>query len=313
MQLVMKINASTKSLVERLCDLRIYAISVLSFIGSVCAPEEATLKVENHAFQCTTAGPYKAIPSKLLQVGSICRLGHDLVSIHSISPAARHWVEACSSTLRRGLERVSAACGHNCAPLLALSPAWEHEFLFLSIAFNTANAFDISLLDRNDTHDVPQNKKQKAAIGLLLDKLHKLDFAGPLAYRASRVSGPISDAQRNLLLTHYNECPRLYDIFLFFWRHATILLLRNHILHDLITRVFMGCLQYGIVVLGFFDAFVFAHHKHRFDSAKAGNFGDCMTGRVRFMTAITLAYAHAYQTMCLALHFPGVPHAFQYK
>ena len=29
---------------------------------------------------------------------------------------------------------------------------------------------------------------------------------------------------------------------------------------------------------------------------------------VRFMTAITPAYAHAYQTMCLALHFPGVPH-----
>ena len=37
-QHVWKINASTKSLVERLCDFKIYAISVLSFIGSVCAP-----------------------------------------------------------------------------------------------------------------------------------------------------------------------------------------------------------------------------------------------------------------------------------
>ena len=26
------------------------------------------------------------------------------------------------------------------------------------------------------------------------------------------------------------------------------------------------------------------------------------------MTAITPAYAHAYQTICLAMHFPGVPH-----
>ena len=59
-QRVMKINASTKSLVERLSDFKIYAISVLSFIGSVCAPDKATLKAENHALQCTTAGPYHA-------------------------------------------------------------------------------------------------------------------------------------------------------------------------------------------------------------------------------------------------------------
>ena len=120
-QRVMKINASTKSLVERLCDFKIYAISVLSFIGSVCAPDKATLKAENHALQCTTAGPYNAIPSKLLQVGSICGLGPDLVGMHSISLAARYRVAACSSTLRRGLEKVSAARGHNCTPLFALS------------------------------------------------------------------------------------------------------------------------------------------------------------------------------------------------
>ena len=186
MQRVMKINPSTKSLVDRLCDFKIYAISVLSFIGSVCAPDKATLKAGNHALQCTTAGPYNAIPSKLLEVGSICGLGPDLVGIHSISLAARCRVAACSSTLRRSLEKVSAARGHNCAPLFALSPAWEHEFLFPSMAFNTANAFDIIFrLDRNDTlDDVPQNKKQKTATGLLLDKLYKQDFAGPLACRS---------------------------------------------------------------------------------------------------------------------------------
>ena len=43
-QRVMEINAFTKSLVERLCDFKVYAISVLSFIGSVCAPDNATLK-----------------------------------------------------------------------------------------------------------------------------------------------------------------------------------------------------------------------------------------------------------------------------
>ena len=67
-QRVLKTNASTKSLVERLCDIKIYAISVLSFTGSVCSPDKATLKVENHALQCTTAGPYNAIPPNFLRL-----------------------------------------------------------------------------------------------------------------------------------------------------------------------------------------------------------------------------------------------------
>ena len=94
----------------------------------------------------------------------------------------------------RGLEKVNAARGHNYTPLFALSPAWEQEFLFPSMAFHTVSAFDIlSRLDRDDTLDeVPQNKKQKVAVGLLLDKLRTQDFAGPLSSRASRVLGPNS-------------------------------------------------------------------------------------------------------------------------
>ena len=358
----MKINASTKSLVERLCDFKIYAISVLGFIGSVCAPDKATLTAENHGFECTTAGPYNAISSSLLQVGSICGLGPDLIGIHSITFAARCRVAACSSTLRRGLEKINEARGHNCTPLFALSPAWERDFLFPSMTFHTANAFDIVCrLDRDDILDeVSQNNQQKVATGLLLVKLRTQDFAGPLSSRATRVLGPISRhciadilphmkrvsraSRPGLLvgflrilcnglctarrfhtaendhtcrigcpdepdsLTHYNMCPRLYNFFLSFWRHATILPPRNCLLHDLISRVFLRILQYGIVVLSFLDAFVYAHHKHRLDSANAGNFGDCLTRRIRFMTAITPAYAHAYQTICLGMYFPGVPH-----
>ena len=39
----------------------------------------------------------------------------------------------------------------------------------------------------------------------------------------------------------------------------------------LVTRGFLRSLQNGIVFWGFFDAFVYAHHKHRRDSANAGN------------------------------------------
>ena len=298
----------------------------------------------------------------MLQVGSICGLGPDLVAIHSTSLAARYRVAACSSTLGRDLEKVSEARGHNCTPLFALSPAWEQEFLVPSMAFNTANAHDIVCrLDRDETLDeVPQNKKQKIATVLLLDKLHKQDFAGPLSSCASRVLGPIirhrvadilshmklvSRASRPGLLvgflrilcnglftaqryhtaendhtcrvgcpnepdslSHYNECHQLYNIFTSFWGQATILPRRNHLLHDVITRVFLRSLQYGIVVMGFLDAFVHAHHQHRLGCANAGNFGDCLRGRVRFMTAITPAYAHAYQKICLAMHSPRAPH-----
>ena len=167
---------------------------MLGFIGSVCSPDKATLTAEKHGLQCTTAGPYNASPSSLLQVGSICGLGPDLIGIHSVTLAARYRVAACSSTLRRGLEKVNDAPGHNCTPLFALSPAWERDFLFPSMTFHTANAFDIVCrLDRDDILDeVPQNKKQKVAAGLLLDKqsVHKTLLG--LSGRANRVLEPIS-------------------------------------------------------------------------------------------------------------------------
>ena len=203
-QRVLKINASTKSLVERLYDFKIYAISVLSFIGSVCAPDKATLKAENHALQCTTAGQYNTKPSNLLGVGSVCGLGPDLVGIHSISLAARYRVAACSTTLSQGLEKIQTARGHNSAPIFALSPVWQKEFPAPSMACSTANAFDIVCrLDRDGKLDeAPQNKKQKVATGLLRDNLHEQDFAGPISLRASKVLKPISRCRVADILPH---------------------------------------------------------------------------------------------------------------
>ena len=59
------------------------------------------------------------------------------------------------------------ARGHNCTLLFALSPARERDFLFPSMTFHTASAFDILCrLDRNDTlDDVPQNKNRKVPLG----------------------------------------------------------------------------------------------------------------------------------------------------
>ena len=78
---------------------------------SVCAPDKATLKANNHALQCTTAGPYHAIPSYLLGVGSICGLGPDLVGTSSISLSARYRVAACSTTLTKAFRKIKRLVG----------------------------------------------------------------------------------------------------------------------------------------------------------------------------------------------------------
>ena len=85
------------------------SLRCLCYIGSICAPDKATLKAEAHAFQCTTAGPYNAVPTSLLGVGSVCGLGPDPVGIHSGSLAARYRTTACSNTLNQVSLR-SAPC-----------------------------------------------------------------------------------------------------------------------------------------------------------------------------------------------------------
>ena len=66
--------------------------------------------------------------------------------------------------------------------------------------------------------------------------------------------------------------------------------------------MYLRSLQHGVVVMGLIDAFVYAHHQHTRNIENPGNFGDCMKRRIRFMTAITSAYAHAYQITCLTGH-----------
>ena len=44
-------------------------------------------------------------------------------------------------------------------------------------------------------------------------------------------------------LSHNNKCFILYGMFITFWRQATVLPWRGHLLHDLITQVFLRSLQ----------------------------------------------------------------------
>ena len=100
--------------------------------------------------------------------------------------------------------------GGTIALLFAFSPAWERDFLFPSMTFHTANAFDIACrLDRDDIlDDVPQNKKQKMPPSLLVDKLRAQDFAGPLSSRATRVLGQICRHRIADILPHMKRVSR---------------------------------------------------------------------------------------------------------
>ena len=72
------------------------------------------------------------------------------------------------------------------------------------------------------------------------------------------------------------------------------------------TQVFLRSFQYGIVVMGIIDAFLFARHQHRQGVENPGNFGNCRKVRIRFMTAIPPAYVHAYQATCLTRHMLAI-------
>ena len=81
---------------------------------------------------------------------------------------------------------------------------------------------------------------------------------------------------------------------------------RNHLFHDLKIQVFLRNFKYGMVVIDFIDAFCFCSSSTRPSIENLGNFVDCMKGRIRFMIAITSAYAHAYQVICLTRHMLAV-------
>ena len=114
------------------------------------------------------------------------------------------------------------------------------------------------------------------------------------------------NVRMNPTLSHYHECRLLFSMFTSIWAQTAVFPRRNHFLHDLITQVFWRSFRYGIVVMGFINAFVHAHHQHRRGVKNPWNFGACFKGRIRFMTAISPAFARVHVT-CLKRHMLAVP------
>ena len=94
-----------------------------------------------------------------------------------------------------------------------LSPAWKQQFLVPSMALTLR-------MHLTKSH----NKKKKVAAGLLLDKLHKQYFAGPLPCRASRVLEPISRFRIADILHHMKRvsCASRLGFFHWFLSHLVM-------------------------------------------------------------------------------------------
>ena len=142
-------------------------------------------KDEAHALQCTTAGPYNAIPTDLLRVGSMCGLGLDVLGIHTLNLAARYRTAANSGTLANGPAKIHAARECHRSSIYVLSPEWKEKFLHTSMACSTVEASEfVCRLDHaGKIADSPYDKKQKAATILLRDEIPERDFAKAVAAR----------------------------------------------------------------------------------------------------------------------------------
>ena len=109
----------------------------LDILGSISAPDGATLKEEAHVLQCTAAGPYNAIPTDLCRAGSACGLGIDLFGIRILSFAAQWRSAANSNTLADGLAQISAAREYDGVSLSPSHPNGKERFLKTSMAHST--------------------------------------------------------------------------------------------------------------------------------------------------------------------------------
>ena len=106
------------------------------------------------------------------------------------------------------------------------------------------------------------------------------------------------ECDRLCRLRHYNRCICRTTTISNLWRHADGVVRPSAILHDVLSQVSCHGDQHCILVLSISDASVYAHIHHRQNSDSPGIFEDCKQGRIRLMTALAPAHAHAVQAIC---------------
>ena len=124
-----RIRSSSRCLVQRLVSFKSFALSVLTFIGSVAEPYKAAIAAENIALQKLSAGPLHTLPAGLLRRRSTCGLNIDVDCIQVTSKAARFRVASRSDVLSAGMAHIRAAKGHGGRTLDSSTRSWDDLYL----------------------------------------------------------------------------------------------------------------------------------------------------------------------------------------
>ena len=158
-----ELTSSPKRFVGRLVACKVSALPVLSYVGLLAAPDQATVTDESRALQRLAAGPYDSIPTKVGLMIAVCR-------IHGFSLAARFQFAAHSDTLSEGLEKLQAARSSLLTTLHAASTDWDRTFLHRSMEFATTSENNlVHWMDQSGRKlCLPAHKLQIAACGMLL-------------------------------------------------------------------------------------------------------------------------------------------------
>ena len=158
-QRVLKINASTNRLVERLCDFKIYAISVLNLLDTYAHPTRQPSRPKTMPF---SVQPKARTTLYLLTFLDLAPYVVLVLTLWVFTPSALRLaieLQHVRARLPKALIKFNTARGHNCTPIFAL-PIGRKNSLFAPWPFCTADAFDIVCRsDRNSTLDEAPQKK----------------------------------------------------------------------------------------------------------------------------------------------------------
>ena len=117
---------------------------------------------------------------------------------HPLQQLSGSRVAACSTTLSRGLDKISTACGHNSNPLFLFGKRSSGSFHGLRM-YLIHFVFWTVMTHLTKFH---KTRSRKLPLVCFWTTFKKQDFAGPLSRRASRVLGPISCHRVAHILLH---------------------------------------------------------------------------------------------------------------
>ena len=206
--------------------------------------------------------------------------------------------------------------------LHAVSPDWDHSLLHLSMAHATMSAHDlVSNLNRCDQLlRITIRNMQATATALLCEHEQPRDLGWAIAARdsAGTVSRrcwqpPATQSAACFVTASVCQigfaqklmtaiCSVEWDVVINLMAYVTAdtIVRPDAIPHDSLTHMTCRSEQHCIFALGVINVFVHArkHHRHSWDNP--GQFEDCMQGRIRLMTAVAPACAHAFETLCFS-------------